>query len=405
MKHYLSAYAIFFFTFPLRFLPYRAIHALGNALGLLLYHCIPHFRKRALSNLALAKTLKLTNPQIRKLAKESFQNLCITCLEYPKLASEKNIHRLVTCENPELAQSYIDRGQGVIFFCGHQANWELLFIEGTSRMPGVAIGRPIKNPILYKWVKKIRQSQGGTIIEPKNALKEGLRALRQGKFLGIVGDQGMPESSYSYPFFGTRAFTTTAPALLAQRTGAPLITATIVRQKGRYSIHYSNPIDPNQDTHALMDAALKHLEASIAKHPGQWLWQHNRWKQETPHNVYYRFRKDPFLVIVSNPDHLPHLKTFRKIYPRAHMTIIAPQALASQIDLPEVEVLSSKPLRDDYRFKLVYDLANTPNAKSHYTNLAAYEVLSLDDLRALAAHRRPAENLSDILTKAVCRAP
>ena len=70
MKHYLSAYAIFICTFPLRFLPYRAIHALGNALGLLLYYCIPHFRKRALSNLALAKTLKLTNPQIRKLAKE-----------------------------------------------------------------------------------------------------------------------------------------------------------------------------------------------------------------------------------------------------------------------------------------------------------------------------------------------
>ena len=76
----------------------------------------------------------------------------ITCLEYAKFAKEKEISRVVICENPEAAQAILNEGKGIIFFCGHQSNWEVLFLEGTSRMPGVAIGRPIKNQKLYDWV-------------------------------------------------------------------------------------------------------------------------------------------------------------------------------------------------------------------------------------------------------------
>ncbi|MCB1109208.1 MAG: hypothetical protein KDK44_06080, partial [Chlamydiia bacterium] len=57
-------------TFPMRFVSYRAIHALGHFLGPILYYLIPKFRKRALSNIALA--LKLPNTEIRQLAKASF---------------------------------------------------------------------------------------------------------------------------------------------------------------------------------------------------------------------------------------------------------------------------------------------------------------------------------------------
>ena len=98
----------------------------------------------------------------------------ITFLEYPKLAREKNISRIATCDNPETALQLLSSDSGVIFFCGHQANWELFFLEGTSRMNGVAIGRPIKNTYLYNWVQDLRQKFGGKIVAPKNALKEGL---------------------------------------------------------------------------------------------------------------------------------------------------------------------------------------------------------------------------------------
>src|SRR5262245_58304670 len=90
-------------TCPLRFLPYAVIHRLGAILGSCAYFLLPKFRKRALSNLALASSLVLTESEIRRLAKKSLQNLMITCLEYAKFASEKEIHRVATCVNPEEA--------------------------------------------------------------------------------------------------------------------------------------------------------------------------------------------------------------------------------------------------------------------------------------------------------------
>jgi KDO2-lipid IV(A) lauroyltransferase len=119
------SYALFrIFTFPLQFLPYSILNKLGLALGLLIYYAYPRYRKRALSNLALATDLHLTPDEIVKLAKSSMQNLAISTLEYPRLYREKDITKIATCENPELAASLIQQGKGIIFFCGHQANWE-----------------------------------------------------------------------------------------------------------------------------------------------------------------------------------------------------------------------------------------------------------------------------------------
>src|SRR6267154_2564547 len=138
IKHKLSFILILVLTWPIRWLPYSAIHRLGAFLGTCAYYFIPKFRKRSLSNLSLASSLKLTEHQIKELAKASLRNLMITCLEYAKFASEKEIHRIATCVNPEIADRLMKDNKPVIFFCGHQSNWEVLFLEGTRRMPGVA---------------------------------------------------------------------------------------------------------------------------------------------------------------------------------------------------------------------------------------------------------------------------
>lgn len=396
-------------TLPLRYLPYRIIHRIGNALGPCLYYAYPNFRRRTLSNLALA--FDLPNKELRRLAKASLGNLAITILEYPRIRREKNIHNLVTCKNPEKAADLID--QGVIFFVGHQANWETLFLEAAGRWPGLAIGRPIKNKKLYRWITEIREQYGGTIVDPKNAIKASLRALRKGTFVGIVGDQGMPDSSYAFPFFGKRAWTTPTPAILAHRTNSPIIVATCERLDGRYEITYSDPIWPDiskpldEEIKRLMGTALAILEGSIAKRPEQWLWQHNRWKQETPGNVYYRFRKDPILIVVDDEKHLEHLPTFRKIYPRVFLTVLAPTHLVSKIDLEDAEIIPYRNPQDallpDYRFKLVFDFTHSRKIKKHYKRYSAYDVLTIAKLQKLSKAYQPTD-LSTTLTKVLCRA-
>ncbi len=366
-------------TFPLSFLPYSALHALGRLLGLLIYYGYPEDRKRALTNLAL-----VYDEPLEELAKQSLQNLAITLLEYPKLARETKISRIATCENPDRASACLSSGKGVIFFCGHQANWELLFLEGTSRMTrmtrmkGVAIGRPIKNPYLYSWIVSIRERFGGKIIPPQNALKEGLRALKSGAFLGIVGDQGMPNSGFSCPFLGRLAWTTSLPALLSLRTGAPIIVPSIRRENGRYLIHYSDPIFPEGETvETLMGKALAIFEETVRQNPGQWLWTHNRWKQQLPGKLPAHLRHESIALIFDSPDQFDVIPKLREYYPTEFITAFAPENIPS----PDVQVKTYKSLDEIFsssdRFKLVFNFTPHKTVRSHFLKRGAFHVMQL----------------------------
>ena len=378
-------------TFPLQFLPYKLLSKLGKGLGLLVYYAYPKYRKRALSNLALATDLNLTPEEIVSLAKQSIQSLTTTFLEYPRLYQENNIASIASCENPEIAASLIKEGKGVIFFCGHQANLELLFLEGTSRMPGVAIGRPIANQPLYEWVLRLRQKFGGTIIPPRDAYRASVKALKAGKFLGIVGDQGMPDSGFLCPFLGRDAWTSPLPALLSKRTGAPIIVATIRREQGKYIIHYSDPIEPQEDVEAQMKQVLKLFEASIKARPHEWLWVHNKWKQQLPGRLKKGFRQDSVAFIFGNdPEALQWLPKLRELYPTEQVTAFVPQGLpaSSLCEIKPYQQLSDL-LTPDYRFKLIVDFTRTPRLADHFKQLSALQTFQFAHPKEMIQHACP----------------
>ncbi len=390
---------------PTLLFSYQSIHRLGRIVGSAAFLCFPKFRKKALSNLALATSLDLKEEEIIAYARMSIQNLVITCLEYAKLGKEKHIEKVAICKNPSFAEELIQKGVGIIFFCGHQSNWEILFIEGTHRMPGVAIGRPIKNTYLYNWVLSIRERFGGKIITPQNAIKEGLRALKKGKFLGVVGDQGMPDSGYSSLFLGRMAWTSPLPAILAHRTGNPISLATTKRVDGHYEIRYSGPIWPNQAAPAsteiprLMKESLSLLEQSIKESPGEWLWSHNRWKQQLPGRLKRTFRHDAVLVILPSGissfkkayDALP---SFIHIYPTEFVVLMVPETYRSYGIPGRFEAIYYKEEGElfarDFRFKLVFNFTENKKLKPHYLSLSAFDVISVKDVYKIAKASRDA---------------
>lgn len=419
MKDYLFYLLIRGILCPISLLPYRVIHALGRFLGYLTYCSSSKFRKRSLSNLSLASDLKLTHQEKVGIAIQSCQNMIITTLEYCKIAREKNLDHLVTCLNPEKAKSIYDEGKGVIFFCAHQSNWELLFLEGTSRMKGTAIGRPIKNPYLYRYILSVRERFGGKIITPKEAVKEGMKALKRGEFLGIVGDQGLPESGYYSNFLGTDAWTSPLPAVLSHRMHIPLFYAATRRIKGKYQIIYSDPIFPDltlsteENTRAMMSKVLVLLEEEIKHYPGQWLWTHNKWKKQSPKEVKGAFRFDSICIIAPDEKEffntlLPHFGVFREIYPLETLSIMVKEEFQDALLLSSVEKIVIKEEKDfyinDYRFKLVFNLSKNKNINKHFLNLSAFKVIDIEDLKKIT-NMRESDNYSAILKKALLNAP
>jgi KDO2-lipid IV(A) lauroyltransferase len=227
----------------------------------------------------------------------------------------------------------------------------------------------------------------------------------------------MPDSGYSFPFLGRRAWTSTAPALLAYKTNCPIVFAATHRTQGGYRIRYFDPIWPNQNEPAeqdvirMMDQALTLLQESIKHSPGEWLWQHNRWKQQTTHNLYKRFRQDCICIILPDKgfmDLLPHLHTLKLIYPLVFLFLLVPDQYRNIPLIEADEIIYYKTpdqtLLNDLRFKLIFNFTDYKPIHAHYESLSAFEVVDLATLKALAAqHLQPHHNLSDILKRALCR--
>ncbi len=370
----LAYFFIRLFAGLMRRLPYSVLRGFGRCMGSLAFWILPSLRKKALSNLHIAFGDTLSEQERFQIARRSFQNLLITCCELPKLPYT-DLSTFLEIADPDSVLNLHAQGQGMIFFCGHQANWEILFPAINHLIPGgVAVGRPIKNRRLYNWILSIRQSHGGTILLPKQAMKEGLRAIHRGSYIGIVGDQSFPESGYSYPLFGVRSWLSPAPALLSYRTGAPLFVVSVIRTKTGYRLAASAPLWPDLTRPAkeavpdLMDQATARLEECIREAPDQWMWIHDRWKQQTIDHIKREYRYG-YILVLRDPDDTEIEPLLRLLYPRSFLTFLSP-------DSPDV-------WERNYRFQLVIDCVNVPQVRHHYQKLGAQkaEYIPYDQLK------------------------
>lgn len=388
--HALSFYLLSGVLRSLSFLSYKGLYRLAKVLAPICYQLIAKYRKRALSNLQLAKELNLSRASIIDISKKSLFHLLLTALEYGKLSKLKTLDGLVSSPFQSEADAILNRHQGVVFFCGHQSNWELLFLDATSRHKGVCIGKPIKNKKLYQFILSIREKFKGRVIIPKDAYKGCLKALKQGELVGIVGDQGLPESSFTYDCLGRRAFMTTLPALLSIRAKAPLFVATIVRHFGLYDITYTGPVEAESEVDALSEITLKSLkilDEKIKAHPEQWMWQHNRWKIPYKPFIPKKFRHDAIACIINEDliDPLDQLNTLYKTYEGAYFIIFMPHRL--QLTTNADEIFKYHDVKDcfidHFGPKLLIDTVGISGIKQHFMNQALFTYVHVPCIKTL----------------------
>jgi KDO2-lipid IV(A) lauroyltransferase len=126
-----------------------------------------------------------------------------------------------------------------------------------------------------------------TVIFDHDAVKRIPRAVREGKAVGLLADQGVKGLAASYvPFFGRLARTPKGPAVFALRFGIPCVLAVVVRETdGRYRMLFEPvPVtdtgDREGDTDRIVAAYTAQLERIVRQYPGQYLWHHRRWRRQ-----------------------------------------------------------------------------------------------------------------------------
>jgi KDO2-lipid IV(A) lauroyltransferase len=266
--------------------------AAGRRLGDLAHLTLAGRRRAALANLALAFP-GLPPSAHRRLARRAWQHLGMTIVELARL-----LDRPLDATLGELSIDGLDHIRGVmathgraLMLTAHLGNWE--YLTAAHRLIGhplAVVVRPLDSPVLDEVAAALRRKTGAELIDKRGALRPVLEALRRGRMVGILLDQNATRREGVFvPFFGHAASTSRSVALLALRTGTPVVPIFIQREGvGRHRVIVEPPLplpSSNDLERAIVELTAlctQTIEAAVRRTPEQWLWSHDRWRTRPP---------------------------------------------------------------------------------------------------------------------------
>ncbi len=270
-----------------RELPLESVHRFGEIAGWLIYRLGPKRRRLADRNLALCFGDRFDAAQRARITLHSVQNLAKTMLELLRLPamSEREWEEQVTVRGQEHVEAVLAEGRGVILATAHFGNWELVAATCVRLgWEGQVVARDANDRPTAQVINSAREGAGVKVLARED-IREMLRTLKAGKFLGILPDQHAKSGGIWLDFLGRPASTFTGPATLARRTNAAIIPCFGSRRPDEtIDVYFLPPLqvphtdDRNADIRQATQALNDVLGNEIRKHPEQWLWTHDRWR-------------------------------------------------------------------------------------------------------------------------------
>jgi KDO2-lipid IV(A) lauroyltransferase len=266
----------------------RASHAAGARLGDLA-HALGVRRRVAEDNLARAFPGRDAAWRARVL-RDHYRELGRVVLEYPRLAelAAGGDEVLAGIRGLEHLAEARGRGRGCVLVTAHFGNFELAGAAVARHHPLDFVYRPLSNPAVEAWIGRIRARAGVGLIPVGAGLRRTFESLRANRCVALLGDQDARRHGVFVRFLGRPASTPVGPAVLALRTGAPLLFAVTFRGgDGRHVITIEPPLaldDPRAPDAVTRLTALhaSRLEAWVRQRPEMWFWLHRRWKTPPP---------------------------------------------------------------------------------------------------------------------------
>ena len=278
--------ALFFAA--MRALPLDAASALG---GWLARHIGPRLgiSARARRNLAAALP-ELAAGELERVLRRMWDNLGRVAAEYPHLPRIRVFlpDGRVETSGIEHLDRAVAAGRPVIVFGGHLGNWEVAALAAGQYAQDhgtrfAQIYRAANNPLVDRMVARFRGGRSEFIPKGRIASRRALAALRDGAHLTLLVDQKLNDG-IAVPFFGRKAMTAPALALLALHFDCAVLPARVERLAGahfRLTIHPPLALPRSgeraADVRTLMTEVNRTLEGWIRERPEQWFWVHSRW--------------------------------------------------------------------------------------------------------------------------------
>ena len=278
---------IFFLLWIAHFLPYRALVAIGNIVGVLAFWLIPE--RRHVTRVNLEKCFPEKSPAEReRLARAHFRAFCRSFVDRALLwwAPRRRIEQLVRLEGLEHLRAH--PGAPAILFAPHFAGLDAGFTRLSCEEDMVSMYANQKDARFSELLKRGRTRFGDQrLVSRQEGIRTTLSAMRAGRPFYYLPDQDYgPRDTIFVPFFGVPAATVPGLSRIAQVAGArvlPCVTRMLPGGAG-YVLRIDPPWDnfPTGDLAADTRRMNEYIERRVLEMPEQYLWMHKRFKTRPP---------------------------------------------------------------------------------------------------------------------------
>lgn len=271
-----------------RLLPFGVGVWIGSLLGGFYYLIDPRHRNRTLGHLQLAFGREKNPQKLKQIAWNSYRNMGRSIAEsiYLPSLSLSHIKQWVRVDGLSHYIEARNQGKGVIILTAHLGNWEIIpkaFWSYGFRIHATV--RPLDNPYINQMVQDWREKNGMGVLNKRTDAHRILKLLKDGETIGFLLDQNtVEEDAVFVDFFGEEAATHKGVAILALRSGAPVLPVFITRERSGHRMAIGKPL-PIHRTGSHSDDIVKvtasftqTIESIVAHNPDQWLWVHRRWR-------------------------------------------------------------------------------------------------------------------------------
>lgn len=272
---------VFGFMWLVHFLPFRAVAAVGNAIGALMFWLIPE--RRRVTRINLQKCFPdMGAAQREKLARAHFRAFCRSFIERGILwwAPRERINRFVTLEGHEHLRELA--GQRVVVMAPHFVGLEAAPSRLAQLHDMATLYSKQKDPLFDRLLLQGRGRFGGRLYSRQAGIRKVLREVQSGTVFYYLPDLDYgPKASVFVPFFGVSTATTVGLSYIARSTAAHVVPCvTRMLPEGGYvaRLYPAWKDYPSGDDAADARRLLAFIEERVLEMPEQYFWMHKRFK-------------------------------------------------------------------------------------------------------------------------------
>lgn len=263
------------------------LRRVGEWVGELRYRVCFRERRRLTADLRAALDGSVPEAAIPDILRRAYRHSDRSAFEIVAMGARPFPPELVRAacqvDGLERLEQAVASGSGAILLGMHMTNGILMAAHLAAEGLPVSVVYRESRKMAPGFFANMLPAHGLEGIDARNrsgAYRQMLRALRQGRIVFVLMDQGTKHGGITVDFLNKTLDMPAGPAELARRAGVPVLPALPLGGEAVWHFRIGEALElPPDSTEASAAVLAGAMEAHIRAHPELWSWHHRKWRR------------------------------------------------------------------------------------------------------------------------------